>query len=416
MLYGLGPRAERVYRALLERIRSTQLGPGTRLPAHARLAEEFGVAPLTMRQVLARLEADGLLARERGRGTFVRSVQEPRVLIVAADPARQRALFELVQTSGHRAVVAGTTAEALAAVDREPSVTVAVLDLRLLTLRSELPFIRMLRHRAPRLTVAVLTPTGRQRARLARTVAPPLHFVDDPVSVHLTQLLRVVLATHESSSQHMLHDVLERYLALQLAGERAAARVLMLQQRREGGVSVADLYQRVLQPAQYRIGELWQANQIGVAREHLATAITEAVLFDVAAAASRAPDIGIRVLVACVEGELHDIGARMVADLFELDGFSVQYLGADVPTEGVLEMLRENPPRLLVLSATMVERLVLLRALVSRVRQQHGLQVGILIGGQIVDWLPRAVSALDVDLATRDALETLAGARRIVSA
>src|SRR5919202_78258 len=68
MLYGLGPRAHRVYSALLERIRSGQLSAGTRLPPHTQLAASFAVAPLTMRQVLAQLEAEGLLGRDPGRG------------------------------------------------------------------------------------------------------------------------------------------------------------------------------------------------------------------------------------------------------------------------------------------------------------------------------------------------------------
>ena len=85
MLYELGPRSRGVYQVLLDRIRSGELAPGTRLPSHAHLAATFGVAPLTMRQVLARLEADRLLVRERGRGTFVRAAAGPHVLIVGLD-------------------------------------------------------------------------------------------------------------------------------------------------------------------------------------------------------------------------------------------------------------------------------------------------------------------------------------------
>ena len=63
-------------------------------------------------------------------------------------------------------------------------------------------------------------------------------------------------------------------MAFQLTGERAAARALIPHDGLAVGLSVADVYGRLLQPAPYRVGELWQANQISVAREHLATAIT----------------------------------------------------------------------------------------------------------------------------------------------
>jgi DNA-binding FadR family transcriptional regulator len=48
-------------------------GPGTRLPSERQLADELGVTRAEMRKLLARLEDEGRLSREVGRGTFVRS-------------------------------------------------------------------------------------------------------------------------------------------------------------------------------------------------------------------------------------------------------------------------------------------------------------------------------------------------------
>src|SRR5918911_4064746 len=108
MLYDLGPRARRVYHALLDRIRAGELAPGTRLPSHTRLAASFGVAPLTMRQGLAPLEADRLVRRERGRGAFVRAAEGPQVLVVAADPAERADLVAQIRQAGRRALLAAT--------------------------------------------------------------------------------------------------------------------------------------------------------------------------------------------------------------------------------------------------------------------------------------------------------------------
>jgi methanogenic corrinoid protein MtbC1 len=422
MLYDLGSRARRVYHVLLDRIRSGELAPGTRLPSHTRLAEAFGVAPLTMRQVLARLEADRLVVRERGRGTFVRAAEGPRVLIVAADPAERADLVAQIRLAGRRALLAATPAEGMAALEREPSLTLVVVDLHLPEASDGLTFVRRLRRRKPDLPIAVLNPTRRQRSRLEHTVAPPLLTVGDPPLDQLARVLGADLAgtqpgpaTGDATLAQRLDALVEPYVAFQLAGERAAARALIRQEGLVAGLSVPDLYRRVLQPAQYRVGELWQANQISVAREHLATAVTEAVMSEVAAAAPRAPSTGVGVLVACVEGELHDLGARMVADVLELDGFAVRFLGADVPTDSLLALIREEPPRLLVLSAAIPERLVQLREAVARVRQVYGSRIPIFIGGQIMDWVPDLARTLDVDLAARDALETLESARRMLS-
>jgi MerR family transcriptional regulator, light-induced transcriptional regulator len=406
MLYELGPRARRVYDQLLERIRSGELAPGTRLPAHTTLAETFGVAPLTVRQVLARLEADNILVRERGRGTFVRAGAAPQVLIVAADPAARTALADEVRRAGRAATLAATPAEGLAALARGTRPALVVVDLHLPAARHGLAFVRRLRQRERELLVAVFNPTPRQRSRLEHSVAPPLLAVGDPPLDQLSKVLEQELVDEPAA------DLVDRYLMLQLAGERRAARQLIVRDGVARGLSVADLYRGLLQPAQYRVGELWQNNQVSVAREHLATALTQSLVVEAAMAAPRADSNAISVLVACVEGELHDIGARMVAELLELDGFTVRFLGADVPTGSLVAMIVEDAPRLVILSATMAERLGHLEQAVIRIRQALGSQIAIFIGGQILDWLPNLPRTLDVDVAAEDALDTLEQARR----
>ncbi len=413
VVYELGPRAERVYLALLDRIRSGQLAPGRRLPAHTQLAASFGVAPLTVRQVLARLEAERLVVRERGRGTFVRAAERTGglpVLVVTADPVRWADLERQVRTAGNRPVLAATPAEAVAALQREAPPSMALVDLQLPRASAGLRLVRRLRQLVPELPIAILNPTRGQRTRLEHTVAPPLLIVGaGPLDAALQ------LFGADTRPPDRLKPLVERYVAMQVAGDRAAARSLM-HAGLAAGLTIADLYVGVLEPAQYRIGQLWQENRINVAREHLATAVTQDVLVDLAASASHLPDRGMRVLVGCVEGELHDIGARMLADLLDLDGFTVRFLGADVPTESLLAIVREESPRLLILSAAMPERLEELRAAVARVRAAYGRGLSVFVGGQIMDWAPQAVGALDVELATRNVLETLSAARQLTSA
>jgi methanogenic corrinoid protein MtbC1/CheY-like chemotaxis protein len=422
MLYELGPRATSVYRVLIERIQSGELAAGTRLPGHTHLAASFDVAPLTVRQVLARLESEGLVARERGRGTFVRGAQgagRPHVLVVGAD-SRWRAHTERhLRTAGLRPVLAATPAEATAALAREALPSLAIVDLRLPTPSVGLRLVRQLRQRLPQLVIAVVNPTRGQRTRLQHTVAPPLRFLGaeladlaEAVSA-LESLPTPTQAAPNALVAEALDRLLESYLDLQLLGARTEARSLILQEGRALGLTVTELFRSVLEPAQRRLGELWQTNQISVAREHLGTGVTEAVMADLVAAAPRASRRGMLVLVACVEGEMHDIGARMLADLLELDGFSVLFLGADVPTDSLLAIIGEESAEILVLSATMVDRLTQLAVTVARVRQMYSAGVRIFVGGQVMDSAPQAVHALAVDLATRDALETLSAVRRL---
>jgi diguanylate cyclase (GGDEF)-like protein len=119
------------------------------------------------------------------------------------------------------------------------------------------------------------------------------------------------------------------------------------------GMGVAGLYQRVIAPAMWRIGELWEQGEISVADEHLATALTHQVMAGV-----YGPSLGHkvkpgRILLAGVEGEQHALGLRMAADVVELAGYETIYLGADVPTDDLLQAVAARSPDLVGLSATM---------------------------------------------------------------
>src|SRR5207302_9044196 len=118
------------------------------------------------------------------------------------------------------------------------------------------------------------------------------------------------------------------------------------------GVPAHSVYLEVIQAAQHEIGRLWQEKRLTVAQEHIATDISRWAVAQLQPHLPSQPSNGKRVVVACVEGELHDLGARMVADFLEMAGFDVNYLGANVPAESLAELVRERRPDLLALSAT----------------------------------------------------------------
>lgn len=68
-----GPAYSRIAAEIIARIEAHELSPGDRLPAERDLAEEFGVARMTVRQALDQLQMDGVIGRKRGRsgGSFI---------------------------------------------------------------------------------------------------------------------------------------------------------------------------------------------------------------------------------------------------------------------------------------------------------------------------------------------------------
>lgn len=211
-----------------------------------------------------------------------------------------------------------------------------------------------------------------------------------------------------------LAELRRQYLIAQLSGDRREALRLVIEQGIGSGASVFDVQIEVIQAAQHEIGRLWQENQISIAAEHMATAISHTALAHLYDHAPRSKSNGKRVTVACVEGELHDFPARLVADALDLSGFEVRYLGASVPTDSLLVLLREQPPDLLALSTTMAFNVPALRSAVERVRSQAGGALPILIGGGACSWVSGLERELRVDGAARSGLEAVSVAARLL--
>ena len=66
----MGAKTERVERSIRDLIASGQLGPGGRLPSERQLAEQLGAGRTTIRLILTKLAAEGMIRSEHGRGYF----------------------------------------------------------------------------------------------------------------------------------------------------------------------------------------------------------------------------------------------------------------------------------------------------------------------------------------------------------
>lgn len=188
-----GPRTTRVYTALRDRIIRGELATDSKLPPHTVLAVEYGVAPLTMRQVLARLEDDGLVARKQGRGTFIRAHTVPAALIVA-DGAVRVLLEEHVSRAGYRPIAAVTPPEALECLARDGMIGLVFSSVRLPDQASGLDFIRAARRRWPSLPLVALTEQPNDLVGLYGTPECPVLMLSKPFWTHqIEETLRLAL-------------------------------------------------------------------------------------------------------------------------------------------------------------------------------------------------------------------------------
>jgi methanogenic corrinoid protein MtbC1 len=170
------------------------------------------------------------------------------------------------------------------------------------------------------------------------------------------------------------------YLEGLLTGDRQRCREIY-EEWLDSGVSLRTLYQDLVQRSLYEVGVLWEQGRLSVAAEHMATAITESLLNLSYPRLFAEPRNGRAAVVACPDGEYHQIGGKMVADLFELNGWRGYFLGANTPPPDMQSLIVDKRPDVVALSITLSAGLDRLIDGISAIRCRFP-DIPILIGGQ----------------------------------
>ncbi|MBP1910711.1 cobalamin B12-binding domain-containing protein [Methanolobus bombayensis] len=77
------------------------------------------------------------------------------------------------------------------------------------------------------------------------------------------------------------------------------------------------------------------------------------------------------LLLPVVGTELHEMGIRMVADIFEINGWNSFYLGANTPSDSILKILNDNNSDIVLLSVTMIPHLTILSDLIELIKKER---------------------------------------------
>lgn len=187
--------------------------------------------------------------------------------------------------------------------------------------------------------------------------------------------------TGPETPQTQLAESTELFLRALLLGRRGAAVNIALQAIADGACA-ANIYLEICSKALWKIGELWERNEISVADEHRATAIVQYVIAQIYPRIFLQPLERGRVVVTGVEGEMHQLGGNMVADLLESEGWHVCFLGTNLPHRSILQKIAAHCADAVFISATMPFNLTSVRRLVTEIRKQLGPNILIVVGGQ----------------------------------
>jgi methanogenic corrinoid protein MtbC1 len=181
-------------------------------------------------------------------------------------------------------------------------------------------------------------------------------------------------------------------LELIRARRRDQAVDLVRSTAREAGLAGAV---QLLAEVQRTVGDLWQQNELTVADEHAATAITDLALAAVCLEAQRPPHAPVgTVVVACAEEEWHVMPARMFAEQLRAAGWDVIFLGASTPAEHLRRFVAAEQPVAVALSCTVP---IYLHGARRAISASHAAGVPVLAGGAAFGTAPDRAAALGAD-------------------
>ncbi len=201
--------------------------------------------------------------------------------------------------------------------------------------------------------------------------------------------------------------ILERYLQRLLTGDRAGCRAIIEEALQTGKPAVA-VYTDIIWPIMVEIEELFNAEKINSAQEHMATRINRTIVDQLQNKLPRRPLRSKEVLVCSAETEYGELGAQMMADLFESDGWQVRFLGGGVNDDDMLGFVHERRPDMLLIYGTLAQKVPAIRRLIDKIREVNAVpQMQIMVSGGVFNRAQGLWDEIGADLFAATATDAL---------
>ena len=226
---------------------------------------------------------------------------------------------------------------------------------------------------------------------LDRVYATEIIDVYDWMIMHHENMIRLSVSGEglTFSLQNETSEMQEVFLSLLLHGDSRGS-LQLVDQSIQTIDDLKHFYLDVVCPVMYRIGLLWEKNDISVAEEHVATAIVGRISAALYPRFANVDAYRGNVVVTASPNEFHEVGARMLADFLEIEGWNVTYLGANTPKEELFAILKKHKPFMVALSVATVFNLDNARQTIEMIKaDQETKNIKILVGGLAFNSMPQ---------------------------
>ena len=130
-----------------------------------------------------------------------------------------------------------------------------------------------------------------------------------------------------------------------------------------------DLIRDVVWPSMSQVERLFQSDRINIASEHMASRINRTIADQLQAYLPRRSPNGKRIVIVCADAFREELGAQMIADLFQSNGWEAFFVGGGVPDDEVLSMIGQHRPQALLIFGADPHQVPATRRMVELVRE-----------------------------------------------
>lgn len=203
------------------------------------------------------------------------------------------------------------------------------------------------------------------------------------------------------------NGILERYLESLLLGDRNHCRAV-IEETLQTGTPANSVYVDVIWPIMAEIEKLLRAGRISPTQEHLATRINRTIVDQLQNKLPRRPSKNKKIAVCSATEELQELGAQMIADLFESDGWQVRFLGGGLTNDDILGFINEYAPDVLLIYGSTPKQAPGIRQLIDTIKDVNAWpEMRIMLSGGVFNRAEGLWEEIGADLFATTAFEAL---------
>ncbi len=181
------------------------------------------------------------------------------------------------------------------------------------------------------------------------------------------------------------NEIAKKYFHYLLNYQKKEAQNLILEQAEKSNnknKEIIDIYQNIFKSVLYKVGDLWIKGEMGIEQERYFSNTTREIMAVLKNKFNSVESEEYKILGLSSYQEKHNIGLKMIMDLFQLSGWDSIYYGNNLPLKSILRAISFHNPDVVAFSITAEENINTLIETINEIRKIYDRDVlKIIIGG-----------------------------------